>query len=67
MPFSRVLVIDDDDNIRASLKRALSYAGFTVEVAENGEAGLQKALARPPDVVILDIMMPGLSGLEVCQ
>lgn len=67
MPFSRVLVIDDDDNIRASLKRALSYAGFTVEVAETGEAGLQKALVTPPDVVILDIMMPGLGGLEVCR
>jgi two-component system response regulator MprA len=66
-PFSRVLVIDDDGNIRASLQRALSYAGFTVEVAENGEAGLQKALITPPDVVILDIMMPGLGGLEVCR
>jgi two-component system response regulator MprA len=67
MPLSRVLVIDDDDNIRSSLKRALSYAGFTVEVAEHGEAGLQKALVTPPDVVVLDIMMPGLSGLEVCR
>jgi two-component system response regulator MprA len=67
MPFSRVLVIDDDDNIRASLKRALSYAGFNVEVAEHGEDGLKKALATPPDVIILDIMMPGLGGLEVCR
>ena len=67
MPFSRVLVIDDDDNIRASLNRALSYAGFTVEVAEHGEAGLRKALANPPDVVVLDILMPGLDGLEVCR
>jgi two-component system response regulator MprA len=67
VPLSRVLVIDDDDSIRSSLKRALSYAGFTVEVAEHGEAGLQKALVTQPDVVVLDIMMPGLSGLEVCR
>jgi two-component system, OmpR family, sensor kinase len=67
MPLSHVLIIDDDDNIRSSLKRALSYAGFTVEVAEDGEEGLQKALVTPPDVVVLDIMMPGLSGLEVCR
>lgn len=63
----RVLVIDDDDNIRISLKRALSYAGFTVDVAEDGNAGLQKALVAPPDVVVLDVMMPGLNGLEVCR
>lgn len=63
----RVLVIDDDDNIRISLKRALSYAGFTVDVAEDGDAGLQKALITPPDVVVLDVMMPGLNGLEVCR
>lgn len=67
MPLSRVLVIDDDDNIRTSLKRALSYAGFTVDVAEHGEAGLQQALVTPPDVVVLDVMMPGLSGVEVCR
>lgn len=67
MPLRRVLVIDDDENIRSSLKRALSYAGFAVEVAENGEAGLRQALAAPPDVVILDVMMPGLDGLEVCR
>lgn len=63
----RVLVIDDDDNIRISLKRALSYAGFTVDVAEDGNAGLQKALLMPPDVVVLDVLMPGLNGLEVCK
>ncbi len=63
----RILVIDDDDNIRISLKRALSYAGFTVDVAEDGSSGLQKALTAPPDVVILDVMMPGLNGIDVCR
>lgn len=66
-PMNHVLVIDDDDNLRSSLKRALSYAGFVVDVAENGDAGLQRALANPPDVVVLDVMMPGLDGIEVCR
>src|SRR5207247_1287565 len=47
--------------------RALSYAGFVVDVAENGEAGLQHALVNPPDVVVLDVLMPGLDGIEVCR
>ncbi|MCX6022587.1 MAG: response regulator transcription factor [Chloroflexi bacterium] len=66
-PQNRVLVIDDDDGIRTSLRRALSYAGFAVELAENGEVGLQRALASPPDVIILDVMMPGLDGIETCH
>jgi two-component system, OmpR family, response regulator MprA len=66
-PRSRVLVIDDDDNIRISLKRALAYAGFAVDVAESGEAGLQRALLEPPDVVVLDVLMPGIDGFEVCR
>ena len=63
----RVLVVDDDENITSFLKRALSYAGFAVDVASSGKAGLEQALAAPPDVVILDVLMPGLDGLEVCR
>jgi two-component system response regulator MprA len=63
----RVLVVDDDENITSFLKRALSYAGFAVDVANSGQAGLEQALAAPPDVVILDVLMPGLDGLEVCR
>ncbi len=62
-----VLVIDDDEQITSFLKRALAYAGFTVNVAASGEEGLRQALTQPPDVVVLDVMMPGLDGLEVCQ
>ena len=62
-----VLVIDDDEQITSFLKRALAYAGFSVDVAASGEAGLRRALTQPPDVVVLDVMMPGLDGLEVCQ
>lgn len=67
MVVNRVLVVDDDESIRTSLKRALSYAGFTVDIAEAGEAGLRQALVQPPDVVVLDVMLPDLSGVEVCK
>ncbi len=63
----RILVIDDDPAVTSLLKRGLSYEGFTVDTAGSGEAGLAIARERPPDLVILDIMMPGLSGLDVLK
>lgn len=63
----RILVIDDDPAITSLLKRGLAYEGFSVEVAKSGEAGLTLARQFPPDLVILDIMMPGLDGYEVLQ
>lgn len=67
MKRQRILVIDDDANITSFLKRALSYAGFNVEIATSGPAGLEAALLNPPDAVVLDVMMPGLDGIEVCN
>src|SRR5512146_3104059 len=67
MSSPRILVIDDDKNITSFLKRALAYSGYAVEVAENGQAGLNRALESPPDLVVLDIMMPGIDGYEVCR
>lgn len=63
----RVLVVDDDEQITEFLRRALAYTGFAADIADSGEAGLERALVQPPDVVILDILMPGLDGFEVCQ
>ncbi len=63
----RILVIDDDPAVTSVLKRGLSYEGFAVDTASNGAEGLTLARERPPDLVILDIMMPGLNGLEVLQ
>jgi DNA-binding response OmpR family regulator len=63
----RILVIDDDPAITSLLKRGLSYEGFTVDIAGTGEAGLALARERPPDLVVLDIMMPGINGLEVLR
>lgn len=62
-----VLVVDDDARIAAALKRALHYEGYNVEVAEDGTAALAKAASRPPDLVVLDVMLPGMDGVEVCR
>jgi len=63
----RILVIDDDPAVTSLLKRGLSYEGFAVDTAGSGEVGLATARERPPVLVILDIMMPGLSGLDVLK
>lgn len=63
----RILVVDDDKNITSLLKRALSYEGYDVDIAYSGPAGLSAARELHPDVIILDIMLPGIDGLEVCQ
>lgn len=63
----RILVIDDDPAVTSLLRRGLAYEGYTVATAESGEAGLALAREAPPDLVILDIMMPGVDGLEVLR
>ncbi|MBF6593967.1 MAG: response regulator transcription factor [Thermaceae bacterium] len=63
----RILVIDDDSSVLSFLKRGLLYEGYAVDVADSGEAGLTQARARYPDIVILDVMMPGIDGLEVLR
>jgi two-component system response regulator MprA len=63
----RVLVVDDDEHIAASVRRALVYEGYTVDVAADGRTALALVSDAPPDLVILDIMMPGVDGLEVCR
>jgi DNA-binding response OmpR family regulator len=63
----RILVVDDDPAVTSVLKRGLSYEGFVVDAAGSGEAGLTSAREHAPDLVILDIMMPGMDGLEVLR
>lgn len=64
---TRILVIDDDPSVTSLLKRGLSYEGYRVDAAATGRDGLDVARERPPDLVILDVMMPGIDGLEVCR
>lgn len=63
----RILVVDDDARLAASLRRALAYEGHAVEVAADGPGALVAARDRPPDLVVLDVMLPGLDGVEVCR
>lgn len=62
-----ILVVDDDPKITALLRRALTFAGYTVNVANDGLEGLKLAWSNSPDLVILDLMMPVLDGMEVCR
>ena len=63
----RVLVIDDDPTVTSVLKRGLAYEGFTVDTADSGARGLAIARDHTPDLVILDVMLPGLDGVHVLE
>lgn len=63
----RVLVVEDDDSIALGLRINLESEGYTVDVAEDGERGLELVRAESPDLVILDVMLPRMNGLEVLQ
>ena len=64
---AHVLVVDDDEEIRASLRRGLAFEGFKVTLAADGEEALRSIQDDRPDLAVLDIMMPGLDGLEVVR
>ena len=63
----RVLLVEDDATVRDVVRRYLERDGMTVETAADGTVGLERALAGRADIVVLDLMLPGLSGLEVCR
>ena len=62
-----ILVVDDDPEILSLLRRGLTYEGYSVEVASDGKEALSKALEREPDLVVLDIMLPEIDGLEISR
>lgn len=62
-----ILVVEDDPGILLGLKDEFESEGYTVRTAEDGHAALAKARKGPPDLIILDIMLPGLDGYEVCK
>jgi DNA-binding response OmpR family regulator len=63
----RVLVVEDDEAMAVALRDGFDYEGYQVEVARDGEAGLELARSAAPDLIILDVMLPKMTGLEVCQ
>ena len=64
---ARILVVDDDPNLTDVVSRYLNREGFTVVVEHDGPSGLARALAWLPDLVVLDVMLPGMDGLAVCR
>ena len=62
-----MLVVDDDQDVRESLRRALGYAGYEVATAANGADALRAVARSPVDLIILDVLMPMLDGLGACQ
>jgi two-component system response regulator ResD len=64
---SRILVIDDEPSIVLAVKDELAFEGFDVDSAADGPAGLRRARDSRPDVLLLDLMLPGLNGFEICR
>jgi two-component system response regulator MprA len=64
---AHILVVDDEPAVRRALERALRLDSYEVELAEDGEQALDRLSERPADAVVLDVMMPGIDGIEVCR
>ncbi len=64
---STILVVEDEERIRQFLQRGLGFEGYRVEAAADGTTALEIARDNPPDLVVLDLMLPGIDGLEVCR
>ena len=63
----KILVVDDEPDILEFLSYNLEKEGFLVETAENGKQALEKAKKNQPDIVLLDVMMPEMDGIEACR
>jgi DNA-binding response OmpR family regulator len=63
----RILIVDDDPDMVELLRLALTEAGFSVSSAADGNDALRKALRAPPDLVVLDLVLPGMNGFGVCE
>ena len=67
MPIKRVLVVDDSPTERHCLNEILTKAGYQVAFAFNGEEGVAKARSDKPDLIVMDVVMPGLNGFQACR
>lgn len=64
---AKILVVEDEERIRQFLQRGLTFEGYRVDAAADGQEALDLARDEPPDLVLLDIMLPGVDGVEVCR
>src|SRR2546430_8886501 len=64
---AHILIVDDDSRVTSALRRTFAYEGYQVSTALDGEGALAIARTKSPDLVILDLMLPGIDGLEVCR
>jgi two-component system response regulator MprA len=64
---AHILIVDDDNHMISALRRTLAYAGYQVSTSTNGEGALSIVRIRPPELIILDLMLPGIDGFEVCR
>ena len=64
---ARVLIVEDDDAMAVALEDGFRYDGYDVTLARDGEAGLALARSAAPDLMILDVMLPKMTGLDVCK
>lgn len=67
MPKNTILIVEDEEDIQTLLVYNLGKEGFTATAVESGELGLQHALDHQPDLIVLDLMLPGMDGLSVCR
>src|SRR4051794_11044810 len=66
-PVAIILLVEDDRSARVALELALTRLGHSVTVRETGELGLREVRERRPEIVVLDVMLPGIDGVEVCR
>ena len=67
VPMGRILIVEDEPNMVSGLRDNFEYEGYQVITASDGVAGLERAISDSPDLVLLDVMMPRMSGLDVCK
>ncbi|MEN8113157.1 MAG: response regulator transcription factor [Actinomycetota bacterium] len=67
MENTKALIVEDDPDVREALKRALAFEGYDVATANDGGRGLEAVIQDPPDIIVLDVMMPFVDGLEMCR